>query len=379
MKSTSSVDATADEACSVEMRIDERMKPMTGRDHRRLRSSPKMLCWSSGSVLRSCSRAFLLPRLCREVSSLYGEPPKSDEISSAEISRDIHAQTRDVDDVCRIIQGGVWGPSVEAALSNSNNKPQQDLVIAVLKRLKDVKTAINYFQWAERTTDQAHCPEAYNSLLMVMAGSKRFDGLEEVLEEMSVAGIGPFNKSCIDIVNSCVKSRMLKEAVHFIESMRKFKFRPAFPACTVLIGALASADEPDLMLNLLHQMQELGYEVHVLLFATVARVFARAGRVDDALSLLGEMKSNSLYADIVLHNVCIDTSGKLGKVDMAWKFFHEMKSHGLVPDKVTCTSMIGILCRAKKLNEAVELFEQMEANRAVPCAYAYNTMIMGYG
>ncbi|KAF4355673.1 hypothetical protein F8388_013090, partial [Cannabis sativa] len=283
-----------------------------------------------------------------------------------------------VDETCHILESSPWGPSIENSLLARFGKPQPESVIRVLRRLKDVNLAVNYFRWSERQIDNAHCPEAYNSLITVMARSRNFIWLDQILEEMSVAGIGPSNYTTVELVVSCIKSQKLREAFDLIQTMRRFKFRPAFSAYTNLIGALSTVHEADLMLTLFHQMQELGYEVSVHLFTTVIRVFAKEGRVDAALSLLDEMKSNSLNADIVLYNVCIDCFGKVGKVDMAWKFFHEMKANGLRPDDVTYTSMIGVLCKADKLEEAVQLFEQMDLNRTVPCAYAYNTMIMGY-
>ncbi|KAF5961021.1 hypothetical protein HYC85_002230 [Camellia sinensis] len=278
-----------------------------------------------------------------------------------------------------ILEGCSWGPSLENALHVFDEMPQTELVIGVLKRLKDFDLAMSYFRFVETKTNKAHCPEAYNSLLMVMGRSKKFDCLDQILEEMSLSGFGPSNSTCFDLVVSCAKSHKLREAFGFIESMRKFKFCPAFLAYTIMIGALFAVPELDLMLTLFHQMQELGYEVNVQLFTTLIRVFAKEGRVDAALSLLDKMKSNYFDANIVVYNVCIDGFGKAGKVDMAWKFFHEMKANGLMLDDVTYTSMIGVLWKANRLNEAVELFEQMELNRKVPCAYAYNTMIMAYG
>ncbi|KAJ8565930.1 hypothetical protein K7X08_008506 [Anisodus acutangulus] len=73
-----------------------------------------------------------------------------------------------VDNVCKILQSGPWGPSMEIALSKCDENPSTELVTGVLRRLEDVNTALNYFRWAEKTTRRAHCPEAYNSLLMAV-------------------------------------------------------------------------------------------------------------------------------------------------------------------------------------------------------------------
>lgn len=112
-------------------------------------------------------------------------------------SRKVEGVRQVVDGVCHVLEGGPWGPALENALSALDEKPQSDLVIGVLRRLKDVSLAINYFRWCEKQTDQPHCPEVYNSLLMVMARSKNFNSLEQVLEEMSIAGIANFNDLCL--------------------------------------------------------------------------------------------------------------------------------------------------------------------------------------
>ncbi|KAL5707514.1 hypothetical protein ACHQM5_018409 [Ranunculus cassubicifolius] len=221
-----------------------------------------------------------------------------------------------VDDVCRVLSGP-WGPDLEKELSSLHEEPQVELVNGVLRMLKDVNLAMNYFRWVEKNSGKAHSSVAYDVLLKMMARSKKFYGFEQIWEEMSIAGYELSDNTCIQLVASCANSGWLKEAFGLIEAMRKFKFRPAFSAYTTLIGSFAGAREPGPSLNLFHQMQEVGYEVNMQLLTTLIRVFAREGQVDAALSLREEMKSHAFEADIVLYNVCIDCFGKAGKVDMA--------------------------------------------------------------
>ncbi|KAK1413004.1 hypothetical protein QVD17_34686 [Tagetes erecta] len=129
-----------------------------------------------------------------------------------------------VDSVCEILEGGQWGTSLENALSKYNESTQSDLMISVLRKLKDVNLAVSYFKWAESKTKQPHCLEAYNSVLMVMARSNNFFQIEQVFEEMNLAGFGPSNTTCIELIVSCIKIHKLKEAYDILELMRKFKF-----------------------------------------------------------------------------------------------------------------------------------------------------------
>ncbi|PNX59329.1 pentatricopeptide repeat-containing protein, partial [Trifolium pratense] len=134
---------------------------------------------------------------------------------------------------------------------------QPEVIVGVMKRLKDVNVAFQYFRWVEGKTEEGNCAEVYNAFLMVMARTRNLEYLEQILEEMSVAGFGISNHVCIELVTSFIRSHKLKEAFGVIETMRKFKFRPAFSAYTTLIGALSEANIPDPMLTLFHQMQEL--------------------------------------------------------------------------------------------------------------------------
>jgi hypothetical protein len=70
-----------------------------------------------------------------------------------ENSRNFDGVRRGVDDVCHVLESGSWGPSLENSLSMFNEKPQPELVIGVLRRLKDVNQAVNYFRWVERKSD----------------------------------------------------------------------------------------------------------------------------------------------------------------------------------------------------------------------------------
>ncbi|KAK9088395.1 hypothetical protein Scep_027477 [Stephania cephalantha] len=222
-----------------------------------------------------------------------------------------------VDDVCGILNSGPWKPDLENMLSLRDYDLEQDSVVEVLKRVKNFDSAMNYFRWVERKNEKVHSLEAYSVLLILMAKTKNFSCLEQIVEEMSVTGLGFSNNTCIELVTICVNSRMLREAFSLMQVLRKFKYRPAFSAYTTLIGAFAGTSEPNFALTLFHQMQELGYEVNVHLFTTIVRTFAREGRLDAALSLLDEMRRNAFEADIVLYNVCMDCFGKAGKADKA--------------------------------------------------------------
>ncbi|KAJ7955105.1 putative Pentatricopeptide repeat-containing protein [Quillaja saponaria] len=179
-------------------------------------------------------------------SKLHGKVVPIVDWGNQEESRKVEGVRQLVDNVCHVLESGHWGPALENALSKFVEKPQPELVFGVLRRLKDAKLAIQYFRWVERKAAEAHCPESYDSLLMVMARSRNFDCLEQILEEMSFAGFGLSNRTSVELIASCVKSQKQRDAFDIIQTMRKFKFRPAFTAYSTLIGALSAVHESGL-------------------------------------------------------------------------------------------------------------------------------------
>ncbi|KAL7262038.1 hypothetical protein ACSBR1_000426 [Camellia fascicularis] len=364
--------------------------------------SMKALLRNQGTIFHHCHKFSLAFSHGDKFSSSSNNRPfdqnsrpiTSMEVGSQESLRKSEWVRQGIDSVCQILEGCSWGPSLENPLHVFDEMPQTELVIRVLKRLKDFDLAMSYFRFVETKTNKAHCLEAYNSFLMVMGRSKKFDCLDQILEKMRLSGFGPSNNTCFDLVVSCVKSHKLREAFGFIESMRKFKFRPAFLAYTTLIGALSAVPEPDLMLTLFHQMQELGYEVNVQLFTTLIRVFSKEGRVDAALSLLDEMKNNCFDADIVLYmfvlialgkrvrkvpcayayNTMIMAYGSAGKLDEAYNLLERQKLKGSIRGVIAYNSILTCLAKNGRVDEALRIFEEMK-NNATPNLSTPNILI----
>ncbi|RZC80778.1 hypothetical protein C5167_043367 [Papaver somniferum] len=111
--------------------------------------------------------------LHREFSSLHnGSSSGADSNSSPVSDTTNQACTRIkdvrpvVDEVCRILGSGYWGHDIEDGLSSLDQIHQPELVNGVLKRLENVKLAMNYFRWVEKKTGQVHNGGAYEALLM---------------------------------------------------------------------------------------------------------------------------------------------------------------------------------------------------------------------
>ncbi|KAG4952888.1 Pentatricopeptide repeat-containing protein [Glycine max] len=282
-----------------------------------------------------------------------------------------------VHDVCRVLDTYPWGPALEDAFNTFDEMPQPELVVGVIRRLNDVRVALHYFRWVERKTEQPHCPEAYNALLMLMARTRNLEYLEQILEEMSMAGFGPSNNTCIEMVASFVKLRKLGEAFGVIETMRKFKLRPAYSAYTTLIGSLSAAHEADPMLTLLRQMQEIGYEVSVpddVTYTSMIGVLCKAERVDEAVELLEELDSNRSVPCVYAYNTMIMGYGSVGKFDEAYSLLERQKRKGCIPRVIAYNCILTCLGRKGKVEEALRTLEEMKID-AVPNLSSYNILI----
>uniref|UniRef100_A0A6V7QRN2 Uncharacterized protein n=1 Tax=Ananas comosus var. bracteatus TaxID=296719 RepID=A0A6V7QRN2_ANACO len=69
-----------------------------------------------------------------------------------------------VDELCGVLDraggGGAWGPKLEQALASIHPKPSPEIVVPVLRRLKDPILAVGFFRWAETIIGEPHGPTA---------------------------------------------------------------------------------------------------------------------------------------------------------------------------------------------------------------------------
>ncbi|KAK6138927.1 hypothetical protein DH2020_027342 [Rehmannia glutinosa] len=336
---------------------------------------------------------------------------------------------REVENVCRILGSGPWGPSLEKALSSCDDKPQVDVVIGVLRRMKDVDLAINYFRWVERVTNQVNSPQTYDSLLMLMARCAMsvvhksdypdlmlslFHQMQELGYEVTVHlfttlirvgkvdmawkffheikshGLKPDDVSYTSMIGVLCKASKMAEVVELFEQMELNREVPCAYAYNTMIMGYGSFGRFDEAYGLLERQRMKGSIPSVIAYNSLLTCLGKKGKVDEALNIFNEMKKT--LCPISLRIIFSSTCFVGGKVDAALEVQNDMKATGLVPSVMTVNIMIDRLCKANKVDEAsidglgrhgrvddaYRLYEQMLDSNEIPDAIVYTSLIRSF-
>ncbi|CAL5325415.1 unnamed protein product [Camellia sinensis] len=178
---------------------------------------------------------------------------------------------------CRVIHGDLlWKMHYMF-----DEMPQTELVIGVLKRLKDFDLTMSYFRFVETKTNKAHCPEAYNLLLM----------MQELGYEVNVQ------------------------------------------LFTTLIRVFAKEGRVDAAISLLDEMKSACFDADIVLYNVCIDCFGKAGKVDMAWKFFHEMKVNGFMPDDVTYTSMIGVLWKANRLNEAVELFEQIDlykhDHGL--------------------------------------------------
>merc|ERR1740121_1764031 len=114
---------------------------------------------------------------------------------------------------------------------------------------------------------------------------------------------------------------------------------------------------------------------NMIIYSTLVKGFAAAGRTREAMELWREIRSEGIAMNVVIYNTLIDAQARAGAMDRAHELLSAMEEDGLTPDSITHSTMVKGYCIAGDLDKAFEIFRSTQkAGMAADCVI-YNTLL----
>ncbi|XP_015064574.1 putative pentatricopeptide repeat-containing protein At3g15200, partial [Solanum pennellii] len=213
------------------------------------------------------------------------------------------------------------------SLSNCNFTLSEDFILNVLKRHRSYwKPTFILFKWilaGENPCRYSPNTELFKEILDILGRMKRFDELNQVLDEMSKRGNLVSEKTYGIVINRYAVAHRVEDAKEFFYKRKKF-----------------------------------GLELDLIAFQTLLVCLCRYKHVEDAEFLfynkIIEFKDNIKTQNIILNGWCV-----LGNSQEAKRFWNDIVTSKCKPDKFTYGIFIKLLCKSGKISRAVELFQTM--------------------
>lgn len=110
-------------------------------------------------------------------------------------------------------------------------------------------------------------------------------------------------------------------------------------------------------------------------YSVMIVALAKADQLDECFRLLADMRNTGCLPDVSTYQDLIEGMCLAGKIDAAYKMLEEMGSKGYPPDILTYNCFLKVLCNLKKPDEAVKLCEKMIELGCEPSVHTYNMLI----
>ncbi|XP_027121591.1 pentatricopeptide repeat-containing protein At3g48250, chloroplastic-like [Coffea arabica] len=250
--------------------------------------------------------------------------------------------------VVEVVKNSDWSSELERELEDMRFSVSENFVLRVLKELRGKGLpwkALSFFKWVGESLGYEHTSVTYNGMLRILCKGEVVTEFWSMVKEMKDAGYEIDIDTYVKVMREFQKSMMVKDAVELYEHMMDSPFKPLEKECSLLLRAIAYAQDPDLdlMLRVVKKYEDAGYCL---------------------------LKND--YDGI---HRCLTS---VGKFDEAEKILETMRNAGYEPDNITYSQLIFGLCKAKRLEEACEVLDVMEAQGCTPDIKTWTILIKGY-
>ncbi|XP_009599804.1 putative pentatricopeptide repeat-containing protein At1g02420 [Nicotiana tomentosiformis] len=331
----------------------------------------------------------------------------------------LHSQSSDstdkeVETLYRIITITQTPEGLKQSLKSSQISLSNDLIDRVLKRVRfshsNPLQALEFFKFAAKRKGFYHTGFSLDTMLYVLARSRKFDKIWEVLIEMKRKDqslitprtiqvvLGRVAKVCsvrqtveafwgfkkllkefgVDCFNALLRAlcqeKSMSDARNVYHSL-KCKFRPNLQTFNILLSGWTSSEDAE---GFFDEMRDLGVEPDVVSYNCLVDVYCKGREMEKAFKVVKEMREKDITPDVITYTSLIGGLGLVGQPDKARGVLKDMREYGCYPDAAAYNAAIRNFCIAKRIGDAYSLMDEMIMNGLSPNATTYNVFLRSF-
>lgn len=228
----------------------------------------------------------------------------------------------------------------------------------------------------------------YTVLIYGWCKIRRIDMGERFLRDMMERGIEPNVVTYNVLLNGICRraslhpderfEKTIRNAEKVFDEMSNRGIKPDVTSFSTVLHVYSRAHKPELSLDKLKLMRELGISPSVATYTSVVKCLCSCGRLEDAEELLDEMVRNEVSPCAETYNCFYTEYGGRKDVEGALKLYKRMKQEGLcMPSMHTYNLLIGMFLKLNSVGIAKEIWCDMEKSGIGPDLDSYTLLIHG--
>jgi pentatricopeptide repeat protein len=241
---------------------------------------------------------------------------------------------------------------------------------------KDNDLALHFFEQLRQTNSALSAD--YGNACRVLVSTSRPVEAALLVREMHEKSIEPYRVTYQMVFSACcAEGRQLDLAQEMLGPMRKMEGLCDSVMYNVLIKGHVQANRFNDALNWLAVMKEDNVAPSSITFGILLDACIDKCKMDIASLVFRQMINSGLEMNAVLFTTMMKGLAKAGRVKDALDLYEHMIQQGIEPDLFTYSTLIKCLCDNKELESAFLLLDQMSTKGISPDEVIFNNLLAG--
>ncbi|CAN0876873.1 Pentatricopeptide repeat-containing protein At1g80150, mitochondrial [Linum grandiflorum] len=272
---------------------------------------------------------------------------------------------------------GAYNDLCTAAIMTQKLMEEREPALVKLKRERDPEKLYNIFKANARNRLVIENRFAFEDTVSRLAGAKRFDYIEDLLEQQKSLPQGRREGFIVRIIMLYGKAGMAEHALNTFYDMHQSKrTAKSFNAALKVLTTTRDTAAIETFLSKVLERYEIELDLYSLNIATKA--FCDLEHLDKAFLVMARMKKLGIKPDVITYTILIAAFYRNNRFEIGNGLWNLMVLKGCFPNLATFNVRIQYLVNVRQAWKANDVMLLMQKVGILPDETTYNLVIKGF-
>ncbi|XP_050234746.1 pentatricopeptide repeat-containing protein At1g80150, mitochondrial [Mercurialis annua] len=260
-----------------------------------------------------------------------------------------------------------------------NQKPLEEPALVKLKAERDPEKLFNLFKANARNRLVVENRFAFEDTVSRLAGARRFDYIEHLLEHQKTLPQGRREGFVIRIIMLYGKAGMTKHAIDTFQDMHLYGCKRSVKSFNAALKVLTETRDLGAIEAFLSEVPEK-FDIVLDIFSVniIIKSFCEMGILDKAYLIMVKMEKFGIRPDVITYTTLISAFYKCNRGEIGNGLWNHMVLKGCPPNLATFNVRIQYLVNVRQSWKANEVMLLMQKIGITPDEVTYNLVIKGF-
>ncbi|KAF3530234.1 hypothetical protein DY000_02043260 [Brassica cretica] len=271
--------------------------------------------------------------------------------------------------------GRFFSAATAAAAATSQRTPS---LITLVNDEQDPKYITEKFKKASETEWFRKNIAVYERTVRRLAAAKKFEWIEEILEEQNKYHNMSKEGFVARIINLYGRAGMFENAQKVFDGMHERNCKRSVLSFNALLNACVNSKKFDLVESIFKELPgKLSIQPDIASYNTLIKGLCGKGSLSEAIALIDEIENKGLKPDHFTYNLLLHETYTKGHFELGEEISARMVEKDLARDIRSYNARLLGLALEMKSEEMVNLFDELKGNGIKPDVFTFTAMVRG--